>query len=460
MLCLKSILSELQEKIQTKSTVACFIERFNIVRLLKDCGFTKIKGFTLASIIEFLLALVFTHKNLYQTMNTANKDVPFAKDTVYRVLNNAQTDWRQLQLKLGAEIINNHLSSLTSEDRVHAVVFDDSPYSRNRSKKVELLARIKDHVTGRYFKGFRKFTAGWTDGATFIPLATSLLSSKEAKHRLYEQGPDVPKGSPGEQRRKEAKQSGTKLMLDMLDQILVYVQDFQYVLFDSWFSWPNVIKGAKERQRDVICMLKDMPNILYNYQGQTYRLSSLYKAVAKEAGKKNYIASVVVDYYGIPSRIIFVRNRNGNKKREWLALLSTDINLAEEEVIRVYGLRWDIEVYFKMCKSFLRLAKEFQCRSYDAVFAHTTIVCIRYMLLAIENREQKDDRAHGGLFYLLCDEVADLDFTQAFLLMLDLFTQTLRENLFLSDAMIDQMLTNFMDKLPSFIKYRLRLNAA
>lgn len=365
-----------------------------------------------------------------------------------------------MQLKLGAEIINNHLSSLTSEDRVHAVVFDDSPYSRNRSKKVELLARIKDHVTGRYFKGFRKFTAGWTDGATFIPLATTLLSSKEAKHRLYEQGPDVPKGSPGEQRRKEAKQSGTKLMLDMLDQILVYVQDFQYVLFDSWFSWPNVIKGVKERQRDVICMLKDMPNILYNYQGQTYRLSSLYKAVAKEAGKKNYIASVVVDYYGIPSRIIFVRNRNGNKKREWLALLSTDINLSEEEVIRVYGLRWDIEVYFKMCKSFLRLAKEFQCRSYDAVFAHTTIVCIRYMLLAIENREQKDDRAHGGLFYLLCDEVADLDFTQAFLLMLDLFTQTLRENLFLSDAMIDQMLTNFMDKLPSFIKYRLRLNAA
>jgi len=91
-LCLKSILSELQKKIQTQSTVACFIERFNIVRLLKYCGFTKIKGFTLASIIEFLLALVFTHKNLYQTMNTANKDVPFAKDTVYRVLNNAQTD--------------------------------------------------------------------------------------------------------------------------------------------------------------------------------------------------------------------------------------------------------------------------------------------------------------------------------------------------------------------------------
>ncbi|MDD3655063.1 MAG: hypothetical protein PHO01_12965 [Desulfotomaculaceae bacterium] len=159
-----SILSELQEKIQTQSTIACFIKRFNIVRLLIECGFTKIKGFTIASIIEFLFALVFTHKKLNQTMNTANNDIPFAKDTVYR--------------KLGAEIINNHLSPLTSENRIHAIVFDDSPYYRDRSKKVELLALIKDHVTGRYFKGFRKFTAGWTDGATFIPLATTLLSAE------------------------------------------------------------------------------------------------------------------------------------------------------------------------------------------------------------------------------------------------------------------------------------------
>jgi len=65
------------------------------------------------------------------------------------------------------------LTSITSEERVRAVVFDDSPYSRNRGKKVELLARIKDHVTRRYFKEFRKFTAGWTDGVIFIPLVTT-----------------------------------------------------------------------------------------------------------------------------------------------------------------------------------------------------------------------------------------------------------------------------------------------
>ena len=60
--------------------------------------------------------------------------------------------------------------------------------------------------------------------------------------------------------------------------------------------------------------------------------------------KKEYISSVEVDYCGIPTHIVFVRNRNSNKKREWLDILTTDINNSEEEVIRIYGLRWDIGV--------------------------------------------------------------------------------------------------------------------
>lgn len=455
-----SILPELYKKIQIQSSVTRFIKRFKVVNLLKESGFKKAKGFSLIGIIDFLLTLVFTHKNMFRTMTSSKDILPFAKDTAYRFLNDPRSDWRQFQLKLGTEIISNHLSPLTSEERVRAIVVDDSSYSRDRSKKVELLARVKDHVTGRYFKGFRKLTAGWTDGATFIPLAFALLSSPNEKNRLYEQGPDIPKGSPGEQRRKEALQKETTLVLDLLDQILLHTQDFQYVLFDSWFSWPNVIKAIKARQRDVICMLKDMPKISYNYQGQNYRLSELYKVVSKQDRKKSYIASVAVDYYGLPVRVIFVRNSNGGKKREWLALLSTNIEVPEEEVIRIYGLRWDIEVYFKMCKSFLRLAKEFHSRTYDAMFAHTTIVCVRYMLLAFENREQKDNRAHGGIFYQLCDEVAELDFNQAFLYILDLFKKTLRENLFLSESLVEQILSDFMDKLPGFVRSRLILNAA
>ena len=61
---------------------------------------------------------------------------------------------------------------------------------------------------------------------------------------------------------------------------------------------------------------------------------------------------------GVPVKVVFVRNRN--KKSEWLAILSTDCTLTEQEIIRIYGMRWDIEVFFKTTKSLLKLKKSFK----------------------------------------------------------------------------------------------------
>lgn len=73
-----------------------------------------------------------------------------------------------------------------------------------------------------------------------------------------------------------------------------------------------------------------------------------------------------------------------------------------------------------MTKSYLRLAKEFQGRSYDMMVAHTSIVFARYMLLALESRETEDPRTLGHLFYVCCDELEDLKFASAILLLMDL----------------------------------------
>ncbi|EHQ60906.1 transposase IS4 family protein [Paenibacillus dendritiformis C454] len=50
-------------------------------------------------------------------------------------------------------------------------------------------------------------------------------------------------------------------------------------------------------------------------------------------------------------------------RNEWLALLTTYLTLTVEEVIRIYAVHWDIEVFFKFTTSLLRLQKEFQGRS-------------------------------------------------------------------------------------------------
>lgn len=96
------------------------------------------------------------------------------------------------------------------------------------------------------------------------------------------------------------------------------------------------------------------------------------------------IVGISHDYGGheINSKIAFVRYRN--RSRKWFALIFTYISLSDDEIIRIYGKRWDIEVFFKMNKSFLKLGKEFQCRSYDSMIAHTSIVFARYIMLSVE----------------------------------------------------------------------------
>ena len=69
---------------------------------------------------------------------------------------------------------------LSKEDNV--LIIDDSLFERNRSKKVELLAKIYDHAKYKYAFGFRMLTLGWSDGCTFLPINSVLLSTENSKN--------------------------------------------------------------------------------------------------------------------------------------------------------------------------------------------------------------------------------------------------------------------------------------
>ena len=150
----------------------------------------------------------------------------------------------------------------------------------------------------------------------------------------------------------------------------------------------------------------------------------------------------------IPAKVVYVRNRNNRK--DYLCLLSTDLSLEENEIIRLYGKRWDIEVFFKVCKSYLKLSKECHALSYDAITAHTAVVFTRYMMLSLGSRESNDIRSPGELFVYISDEMADITWLQA--LQMLLFRSTLSETAELTEEKINELVDNFLDTLPSLLK--------
>jgi hypothetical protein len=200
----------------------------------------------------------------------------------------------------------------------------------------------------------------------------------------------------------------------------------------------------------------------YGYKGFDLTLKELYKNVHKRCGRAKILASVQVELgkdsrkQTVMAKIVFVRARNSKK---WLALLSTDVDLADEEIVKLYKRRWDIEVFFKISKSYLQLAKEFQSRSYDALVAHTTIVFARYIMLELARRSAKDPRTLGTLFHAGCDELRQASFAEAVTLLLDSFRQLIKRFGDEIAAPIAEVLEEFMAQIPSLFRRPMLLPA-
>lgn len=387
------------------------------------------------------------------------RDTPdFAKDTVYRFMKIVQINWIRFTTILSSRIIKEAIVPLDSEERTNVLILDDSMYERNRSKKVELLAKVFDHAKHAYKFGFRMLTLGWSDGTTFLPVNSVLLSTENKKNRMNE-ADSVDKRTVGYRRRQLVIQKGTTVMLELLKQAKKAAIPAKYVLFDSWFSSPVSIHAVKEVGYNVIAMVKKTSKMFFRYNGEAMSLISIYNKNKKRRGRSKYLLSVIIDVVKdgkiIPAKVVYVRNRN--KRKEYLCIISTDTELDENEIIRIYGKRWDIEVFFKVCKSYLHLSKECRSMSYDAITAHTAVVFTRYMMLFIENRESQDERSLGELFLYFSDEMSDITWIQAFQLLLQMFRTLLADNINIAEEEIDKLVDTFMDAIPPLLKSKLQV---
>ena len=444
-----------QEATRLEGAVKTFFDNFSVGTLLNSCGIKKLKGVSPLAIFEAIFLLAFQGNNFYRGI-VVNSQLGFQKDVAYDLLENPRYNWRRFLLRLAAKIITV-LDLLTGEEREKVLVVDDSDYDRARSKTVELLARIFDHNSGKYLKGFKLLTLGWGDGTTFLPLDFVLRSSANVANRIQGITKAIDKRTCGYKRRQEAMTKTTDLLEDMVKRALSLGVGADYILMDSWFCFANLV-AKLSAHLPVICMVKDLTSNYYRHQNVLVRLGELYRRVRKRPGKAKIIASVIVPMEKGPLvKMVFVRNRNG---RGWLSLLSTDTELSDEEIVRIYGKRWDIEVFFKMAKHHLNLEREVQLRDYDGLVAHTSLVFTRYMFLALQQRFHDDPRSIGSLFYACCDEIQDLTLLEALHRILTLAMETVRKSGEFAEAVISAMLDAVMGAAIGIIKSAQRSFAA
>jgi len=431
---------------QQENQFSFIFSTLKLRQLLRTAGIRKSYGVSSFAVFQIIFQLVFQRRNLFRLLEGNRAECLPGKDVVYRFLNESRYNWRRFYQLLSLKVVGR-FEKLTSARRTRVFIVDDSVMSRERSKKVELLARVFDHVSGRFVRGYSLLTLGWSDGYSFAPIDFTLMSSAKVKNRLCEMREDLDKRSVGYKRRSEAIISKPDAVVQMLERALKAGFTADYVLMDSWFTHAPLLQKLKDKKLYAIGMVKELKQ-RYIYEGNSLSLRELYAKIPKNK-KAKILGSVRVQTpSGLALKIVFVQNRNN--RREWLAILTTDLALENAEIVRIYGMRWSIETFFKMAKSHLKLGTEFQGRSFDMMISHTTIVFSRYLILEWERRENNDERSFGGLFYLFADEVMDLDLKTALRQLMEFVLNLLPNKPENSESLCQ--LHKWISELPSYIK--------
>ncbi|WHO85560.1 IS4 family transposase [Limosilactobacillus oris] len=435
---MKSI-NQIQAEHDTKNIISAFIHLIGLGRLSKRINFKRHSTIPLTAVITWLFEAIFSRRSLYR----AQPSRWFSSRTARNILNDGRINWQKLLCLVAIKMILI-LTPFINQRRRLALIVNDTLIERAYSTKTELLAKIYDHDQHRYSTGYRNLTIGWSDGNTFLPVNCALMSTRKKTNLVGSKSSITDQRTIAGQRRSQAQRKMNEVVLELISQALRLGVTAKYVLFDSWYSSPQMFWHLKELGLESVAMLKRSSKVYYRYRGRNYSIKALYQRLlnSKRPAGQSYLYSSIVEanFQGqvFPVKIVFVAKKG--VRNQYLVLASTNTNLTPQQIIQLYSRRWSIETYFKTAKQYLRLNKS-QIQSYDGQVAQITVTAMTYILLAWQERLNKDDRTLGDLFYLMNDSLPEIKFIEALVYLLKTFQSQ-------EAGFISQTINQFLAYLP------------
>ena len=292
---MKSISDNLSFDQDLIKSIDRFFKNFTVGNALKKANAYKEKGFSALSLMQYAVQLIYMQMSMYRDSINGDKSViGSSRDAVYRLMRSSFINWSVFILSVASKVCV-WVKSLTSENRLTALILDDTLYNRPFSKKMELAARVFDHTDRKYKRGFRSLFLGWTDGATFIPTAFRHMSSTDKKNRYNERRP-TDNRTCGAKIKNQAVMKAPDMALMMLKDAKKHGIPAKHVLFDSWFTHPTFVMNIYDIGYHSIGRLKNS-RTLYSHDRIMYTLKQLYDINKKRPGKSKYLLSAVVRIY-------------------------------------------------------------------------------------------------------------------------------------------------------------------
>ena len=431
--------SHISSNIAKFSSFLSTIAEFPICSFLKKSGFYhKSKGIPVVGIFLEMILCIIIGKSIFSFLTHGCHFIQdrLSKSTVYRFLENTSQNWRRLVQLFSFRAISV-ISPATSEKTIRTLIIDDSVFKRNRSKATEYLSRIFDHANHVYLKGYFYLLLCWSDGITTLPLDFVLVASRKDKN-CYNVPEHVDTRTSAGKRQAECRKKKPELVLDMLNRFVAAagtgVQRATHLLCDSWFTTAPFICSVRELGFHVVGMLKHMNNAEYKLGDRYLSIKVLLEVLKRQHKlnmKKDIVGSVIVETKVTKNaktahrvKLVFIRNRT--QPDNILTILSTDLDLSDEEIVKLYARRWAVEEIFFAQKQHLHLSKT-MAKKYASIVAHTSLVCIATILLEYQRRTSSDHRTAGELFRQTEAEIRDIPLCVALDTLMNVFFDFIKE---------------------------------
>ena len=169
-----------------------------------------------------------------------------------------------------------------------------------------------------------------------------------------------------------------------------------YLLCDSWYVCEKVINAFICKGFHTVGALKTN-RILYPY-GTKMNVcefaGKLIEAKCRELfhlvtvkGRKYYVYRYEGNLNGIENAVVLLSYpaKSFGKEKALRAFISTNAALSDEEILDLYVVRWEIEVYFRDCKMKLAVDK-YQIRSANGIKHFWLIASLAYMIACFESK--------------------------------------------------------------------------
>jgi hypothetical protein len=375
--------------VNTDSNLDAALNDLKPVSILKKMGFKKRSGDPVEAILYtlFLLPLLQAKSICFLFDKQLTTLLKGGKDVVYGFMQDQSINWSLFTMKMAMKFYTL-LKWNTTTDTQTAFIVDDTLDERY-GKKVEATSLHWDHNKGVSIKAHQFLQLGLSYFGGFLPLIGHIFVGKKKCSKLSKEFNDK-RSATAKSYHDAYDLDKHDLLAKILGKVISFGFHATYLLADAWFGCKKNVKLALKYDLIAIFMMKRGIN-KYQYNGKLFTAKGLYRKFRKQMIKvkdKSFYAYAIIIEYNISEnqntqewievQLIFSRMKSAPKS-SWVIILCTDTDMSLYEILDVYALRWNIEVYFKEIKQYFGFGKE-QSWQYTVCLSSIHLAMIRYIL--------------------------------------------------------------------------------